>query len=235
MRMAVSQAIDHCRHRKAFGALLIDQPIMTRGARRPCDRIRSGGAALTMRVARALDQRDDRTRRACAARVAIGKYWIASARRARARGDGVPGRRRLVRKARCRASIARRRSTDLGGLRQRDRARRFAHATKGARARRKSTVPRSPRRALAIRAWTARRRNSWRVWNPAVRARPARAGSPSVSRLPFRPPFWSGTRQRQSRTRFAKHGLRGIGAAVSARCRQPLILRIFRRMGGDLQ
>ena len=29
MRMAVSQAIDHCRQRKAFGALLIDQPIMT--------------------------------------------------------------------------------------------------------------------------------------------------------------------------------------------------------------
>ena len=29
MRMAVSQAIDHCRQRKAFGAFLIDQPIMT--------------------------------------------------------------------------------------------------------------------------------------------------------------------------------------------------------------
>ena len=29
MRMAVAQAIDHCRQRKAFGALLIDQPIMT--------------------------------------------------------------------------------------------------------------------------------------------------------------------------------------------------------------
>ena len=29
MRMAVSQAIDHCRQRKAFGAFLIDQPLMT--------------------------------------------------------------------------------------------------------------------------------------------------------------------------------------------------------------
>ena len=29
MRAAVAQAIDHCRQRKAFGALLVDQPIMT--------------------------------------------------------------------------------------------------------------------------------------------------------------------------------------------------------------
>src|SRR5208282_4155244 len=29
MRRAVAEAIDHCRQRKAFGALLIDQPIMT--------------------------------------------------------------------------------------------------------------------------------------------------------------------------------------------------------------
>ena len=61
MRMAVSQAIDHCRQRKAFGALLIDQPIMTAVL---ADLAIEAEAALTltMRVARALDHRDDSAR-----------------------------------------------------------------------------------------------------------------------------------------------------------------------------
>ena len=57
MRMAVSQAIDHCRQRKAFGALLSDQPIMTAVL---ADLAIEAEAALTltMRIARALDHRD---------------------------------------------------------------------------------------------------------------------------------------------------------------------------------
>ncbi len=57
MRMATSQAIDHCRQRKAFGALLIDQPIMTAVL---ADLAIEAEAALTltMRIARALDHRD---------------------------------------------------------------------------------------------------------------------------------------------------------------------------------
>ena len=61
MRMAVSQAIDHCRQRKAFGAFLIDQPLMTAVL---ADLAIEAEAALTltMRIARALDHRDDPTR-----------------------------------------------------------------------------------------------------------------------------------------------------------------------------
>ena len=76
MRMAVSQAIDHCRQRKAFGAFLIDQPIMTAVL---ADLAIEAEAALTltMRIARALDHRDDAHEDALA-RIgsAIGKYWI---------------------------------------------------------------------------------------------------------------------------------------------------------------
>jgi len=76
MRMAVSQAIDHCRQRKAFGAALIDQPIMT--AVLADLAIESEAAlALTMRIARALDHRDDAPEDALIRiGAAIGKYWI---------------------------------------------------------------------------------------------------------------------------------------------------------------
>jgi putative acyl-CoA dehydrogenase len=76
MRMAVSQAIDHCRQRKAFGALLVDQPIMSTVLADLA--IESEAAlALTMRIARALDHRDDPHEDALVRLgTAIGKYWI---------------------------------------------------------------------------------------------------------------------------------------------------------------
>ena len=76
MRMAVSQAIDHCRQRKAFGAFLIDQPMMTAVL---ADLAIEAEAALTltMRIARALDHRDDAHEDALVRLgSAIGKYWI---------------------------------------------------------------------------------------------------------------------------------------------------------------
>ena len=76
MRMAVSQAIDHCRQRKAFGAFLIDQPIMTAVL---ADLAIEAEAALTltMRIARAIDHRDDPHEDALVRLgSAIGKYWI---------------------------------------------------------------------------------------------------------------------------------------------------------------
>ena len=76
MRMAVSQAIDHCAQRAAFGRLLIDQPIMTNVL---ADLALESEAALTltMRIARALDDRAD-PHEANLIRIgtAIGKYWI---------------------------------------------------------------------------------------------------------------------------------------------------------------
>ena len=76
MRMAVSQAIDHCRQRKAFGAFLIDQPIMTAVL---ADLAIEAEAALDPHHARrrALDHRDDPHEDALVRLgSAIGKYWI---------------------------------------------------------------------------------------------------------------------------------------------------------------
>jgi putative acyl-CoA dehydrogenase len=76
MRMGVAQAIDHCRQRKAFGAYLIDQPLMTAVL---ADLAIEAEAAmtLTMRIGRALDHRDDAHEDALVRLgTAIGKYWI---------------------------------------------------------------------------------------------------------------------------------------------------------------
>ncbi len=76
MRMAVSQAIDHCAQRAAFGRLLIDQPIMT-NVLADLALESEAALALTMRIARALDDRDN-AHEANLIRIgtAIGKYWI---------------------------------------------------------------------------------------------------------------------------------------------------------------
>jgi putative acyl-CoA dehydrogenase len=76
MRRAAAEAIDHCRQRKAFGALLIDQPIMTAVL---ADLAIEAEAALTLtlRIAHALDHRDDAHEDALVRLgTAIGKYWI---------------------------------------------------------------------------------------------------------------------------------------------------------------
>jgi putative acyl-CoA dehydrogenase len=76
MRAALSQAIDHCRQRAAFGKLLIDQPIM-QNVLADLAIETEAALALTMRIARALDERADE-REASLIRIgsAIGKYWI---------------------------------------------------------------------------------------------------------------------------------------------------------------
>jgi putative acyl-CoA dehydrogenase len=76
MRMAVAQAIDHCRQRKAFGAYLVDQPIMS-AVLADLAIEAEAALALTMRIARALDSRDDPHEDALVRLgSAIGKYWI---------------------------------------------------------------------------------------------------------------------------------------------------------------
>ncbi len=76
MRMAVSQAIDHCRQRAAFGKLLIDQPIM-RNVLADLALEAEAAVALTMRIGRALDTRaSDHENHLIRIGTAIGKYWI---------------------------------------------------------------------------------------------------------------------------------------------------------------
>src|SRR6185295_3781584 len=75
-RAAVSQALHHCSIRSAFGKVLNQQPLMQNVL---ADLVleSEGALALTMRVARAMDNRAERHEdllvRLC---TAIGKYWI---------------------------------------------------------------------------------------------------------------------------------------------------------------
>ena len=81
MRMGLIQAIHHCKQREAFGKKLIDQPLMQNVL---ADLALEYEAALvlSMRMARALDEKDQDTdaarHEALLARIvtAIGKYWI---------------------------------------------------------------------------------------------------------------------------------------------------------------
>jgi putative acyl-CoA dehydrogenase len=75
-RAALSQALFHCSIRSAFGRVLNQQPLM-RNVLADLVLENEGALALTMRVARAMDNRADRHEdllvRLC---TAVGKYWI---------------------------------------------------------------------------------------------------------------------------------------------------------------
>lgn len=76
-RAAVSQALHHCSLRSAFGTVLNQQPLMQNVL---ADLVleSEGSLALTMRMARAMDQRATDTHEDQLARLltAVGKYWI---------------------------------------------------------------------------------------------------------------------------------------------------------------
>ena len=77
MRQAVVQAVYHCRHRKAFGDTLAQQPLMQNVL---ADLVIESEAsvAMTMRMARALDLADSHEDEKHLLRLltAVGKYWI---------------------------------------------------------------------------------------------------------------------------------------------------------------
>lgn len=81
MRMGLIQAIHHCKQREAFGKKLIDQPLM-QNLLADLALEYEAALALSMRMARALDEKDHDTaagrHEALLARIAtaIGKYWI---------------------------------------------------------------------------------------------------------------------------------------------------------------
>ena len=77
MRQAVEQATWHAAHRSAFGARLLDQPLMRNVLADLC--VESEAATVTaLRLARAYDRRATDEREAVFARIetAIAKYWI---------------------------------------------------------------------------------------------------------------------------------------------------------------
>ncbi len=77
MRMALAQAMHHCRYRQAFGKVLLDQPLM-RNLLADLAIEAEAALALSMRVARAVDAapRDPGEQAFARIATAIGKYWI---------------------------------------------------------------------------------------------------------------------------------------------------------------
>jgi putative acyl-CoA dehydrogenase len=77
MRQAVVQALHHTRQRRAFGKLLVDQPLM-RNVLADLALESEAAIALTMRIASAIDASGQDESEAALARIAtaIGKYWI---------------------------------------------------------------------------------------------------------------------------------------------------------------
>ncbi len=135
MRQAVAEAAWHVRHRAAFGRLLVDQPAMTAVRRRPRARVGGGDGDRAAAGAGARRRRAPRRARLPAPGDRGLQVLDLQARaRARLRGARVPGRQRLHRGVPARAPLPRAaRHGGVGGLRQRDRARRAARS--GARAR----------------------------------------------------------------------------------------------------
>lgn len=75
-RQAVAQAVHHAAHRSAFGETLIDQPLM-KNVLADLHLEVEGSLALTLRMARSLDnQQDDHEKAMMRLGTAVGKYWI---------------------------------------------------------------------------------------------------------------------------------------------------------------
>lgn len=77
MRVALAEAVHHVRHRRAFGAVLIDQPLMTRVlADMALDAL--AAAALSFRLAEAYDRAEGDPAEAAFARLMTPavKYWV---------------------------------------------------------------------------------------------------------------------------------------------------------------
>ena len=77
MRQAFAQAAHHARHRRAFGAHLVDQPLM-RNVLADLALESEAATALMLRLARAVDRAAHDPAEAAFARlgIALGKYWV---------------------------------------------------------------------------------------------------------------------------------------------------------------
>jgi putative acyl-CoA dehydrogenase len=76
MRAAVAQALHHAHHRKAFGARLVDQPLM-RNVLSDLALEVEAAVALSMRIARCFDRQDDEAEQVLKRLLTpVAKYWI---------------------------------------------------------------------------------------------------------------------------------------------------------------
>ncbi len=121
MRMALAQAMHHCRHRNVFQKPLYDQPMM-RMVLADLALELEGAVALVMRLCRALDRAAEDPREAAYARLITpaAKFQnLQDCIRLRVRDHGVPRRQRLRRAKHHAAALPRGSGQrDLGRLRQ---------------------------------------------------------------------------------------------------------------------
>ena len=126
----MAQAIHHAAHRRAFGGLLADKPLM-QNVLADLAVESEAATALAMRLAARVRQRGARP--APAGRRGRQVLGVQAGAGGRRRGAGVPGRQRVRRGERAAAALpGGAAELDLGGLGQRQRARRAAGAGPGA-------------------------------------------------------------------------------------------------------
>ncbi|MDT0474872.1 acyl-CoA dehydrogenase family protein [Streptomyces griseoviridis] len=75
MRQAVALAVHHCAHREAFGARLVDQPLM-RNVLADLAIESEAATALALRLAAAYDDGGERERALLRLAVPVAKYWV---------------------------------------------------------------------------------------------------------------------------------------------------------------
>ena len=158
MRTGLTRAIHHAQHRKAFGAYLIDQPLM-RNVLADLAVEAEAATIVAMRMAGATDRAvrgDERETLLRRIGLAASKYWVCKrATAARRRGDGMPRRQRLRRGVRHAAAVPRGAADGhLGGLGQRQRAGHVARHGNSARMRRRAVRRAGQDRRARTRGWT---------------------------------------------------------------------------------
>ena len=120
MRLALANAIHHCRHRTVFQKHLVDQPLMSQVLADLALDVEAA-TALSFRLARSFDRASDAHAAAWRRLMTpVTKYWVCKIGPAlRLRGDGVPGRQWLCRGGPGGAALSRAAAQrHLGGLRQ---------------------------------------------------------------------------------------------------------------------
>lgn len=75
MRQALAEAIHHCRYREAFGKRLLEQPLM-QNVLADMALESEAAIALSMRVARAFESKDEHEQLLARIATPVGKYWI---------------------------------------------------------------------------------------------------------------------------------------------------------------
>ena len=114
MRDAVARAVHHARHRSAFGALLVDQPLM-RNVLADLALEAEAATVLGLRLAHAVDTGESELARLG---VALGKFWVCKrTRRWSPRRSSASAATATSRRTVSPGSTARRRSTPSGRAR----------------------------------------------------------------------------------------------------------------------